>query len=60
MGHFKTIRHIYDEIDEALKMEKEIKALYIKEGVYSDHFMSTTHDNRYIITFKLNASTDMH
>lgn len=49
----RTVKYIYDDIEEALIGSSDIILLYKLEKVYVEHTIFVTRNKRYLIVFKI-------
>lgn len=53
MGEFKTMKYVYDDVEEALKMNSAFTELFMKEKIYESHEMRSLTGGRFLLKFKV-------
>ena len=58
MERFKTMKYVYDDIEEALQMAGKFTQMFKKEGIYSEHSIIGLRNGRYMVSFKVHEKEE--
>ena len=53
MGEYKAMKYVYDDVEEALKMNSAFTELFMKEKIYESHEMRSLTGGRFLLKFKV-------
>ena len=53
MVEYKTMRYVYNNLEEALRMATSFMNLFLEEGVYDSHKIVLLSNGRYMVNVKV-------